>query len=79
MNPLVMKAMRRRIALSKRTAQNTSPRVFRFAGAIVVRARPPVAFDRLIRALTDDTILSKVRNQTRSWSAGAIHVLTYAS
>ena len=74
-----MKAMRRCIALPKRVAQDTSPRVFRFAEAFDVRARPWVAFDRLVRALTDATILSKLRNQTRSRQARATNPLTYAS
>jgi len=79
MNPLVMKALRRRIALPKRIAQGTFLRVFRFAKAFGVRARPWLPFHRLVRALTDETIFSKLFNQTRSSPARATHVLTYAS
>ncbi len=79
MNPLAMKATRRRIALPKRIAQNSSSRVFRFAEEFGIRARPRVALDRLVRSLTDETILSQRRNQTRSWPDRATHPLTYAS
>jgi hypothetical protein len=71
--------MRGRIALPERIAQHSSPRVFRFAEAFGVCGRPRLPFHRLVRALTDETILSKLRNQTRSWPARATHVLTYAS
>lgn len=74
-----MKAMRRRIALPERIAQYTSPRVFHFAEAFGVRARPRLPFHQLVRVLTDETILSKLFNQARSWPARERHVLTYAS
>jgi hypothetical protein len=45
----VIKAMRRRIALPKRFAQNTSTAVFAFAEAFRVRTPPRVAFDGLTR------------------------------
>jgi hypothetical protein len=79
MKPLVTKAMRRRVALPKRIAEDTSLRVFAFAKAFVVRAHPLGAFDRLIRALPDDTILSKLRSQRQSWPTAPYNVLTYAS
>jgi len=49
MNRVVIKAMRRRIALPERFAQNTSAAVFAFAEAFGVRTRPCVAFDGLTR------------------------------
>jgi hypothetical protein len=62
MKPLVTKAMRRPVALPKRMVEDTSLRMFPFAKVFVVPARPWAAFDRLIRALSDDTILGKRRS-----------------
>jgi hypothetical protein len=65
MNPLATNAI----------AQDTSPRVFRFAEASGVPARPRLA----LHALTNEAVRSKLHNQMRSWPARATHPLIYAS
>ena len=79
MKPSVTNAMRRRVALPKRMAEDTSLRVFPFAKVFGVWPRPRTPFDRLIRALSNDTISSKLPSQRHSLPGGTIHVLTYAS
>ncbi len=79
MNPLATNATRRRVALPKRTAQDTSPRVFPFAEASGVPGRPQLLLIALVRALTDETVCSQLHNQTRSGPARATDPLTYAS